>query len=77
MYLSTPVSKLNTDPLMCWEELKPMYPSIYKLATKYLSGVCASVPSERLFLCQQHHFKNQESAKWEIGIKVNFFKQVR
>lgn len=77
MYLSTPVSTLNTDPLMCWEELKLMYPSIYKLATKYFSGVCTSVPSERLFLCQQYHIKNQKSTKWKIGIKVNFFKQVR
>jgi hypothetical protein len=51
MYLSTPVSQLKTDPLIIWEELKPMYPLIYKLATKYLSGVSTSVLSERLFSC--------------------------
>lgn len=51
MYLSTPVSQLKTDPLISWEELKPMYPLIYKLAMKYLPGVCTSVPSERLFSC--------------------------
>lgn len=51
MYLSTPVSQLKTDPLIAWEELKPMYPLIFKLATKYLSGVSTSVPSERLFSC--------------------------
>ncbi|KAL4122187.1 hypothetical protein QTP88_014561 [Uroleucon formosanum] len=51
MYLSTPVSQLKTDPLITWEELKPMYPLIHKLATKYLSGVSTSVPSERLFSC--------------------------
>ncbi|XP_025192186.1 zinc finger BED domain-containing protein 6-like [Melanaphis sacchari] len=45
MYLSTPVSPLKTDPLITWEELKPMYPLIHKLATKYLSGVSTSVPS--------------------------------
>jgi len=51
MYLSTPVSPLKTDPLITWEELKPMYPLIHKLATKYLSDVSTSVPSERLFSC--------------------------
>ncbi|XP_022164851.1 zinc finger BED domain-containing protein 4-like [Myzus persicae] len=51
IYLSTPVSPLKTDPLITWEELKPMYPLIHKLATKYLSGVSTSVPSERLFSC--------------------------
>ena len=51
MYLSTPVSSLKTDPLISWEELKPLYPFIYNLALKYLSGVCTSVPSERLFSC--------------------------
>jgi len=49
MYLSTPLSQLNTDTLRLWEELKPLYPSIYKIATKYLSGVSTSVPCERLF----------------------------
>ncbi|KAL5237014.1 hypothetical protein ACI65C_004424 [Semiaphis heraclei] len=56
MYLSTPVSPLKTDPLITWEELKPMYPLIHKLATKYLSGVSTSVPSERLFSCASNTF---------------------
>lgn len=51
MYLSTPASQLKTDPLITWEEFKPMYPLIYKLATKYLSGVSTSVLSERFFYC--------------------------
>ena len=51
MYLSTPVSQLKADPLITWEELKPMYPLIFKLATKYVSGVSTSLPSERLFSC--------------------------
>jgi len=49
MYLSTPVCQLNTDPLILWEEFEPLYPSIHKIATKYLSGVSTSVPRERLF----------------------------
>lgn len=77
MYLSTPVSKLNTDPLMCWEELKPMYPSIHKLATKYLSGVCTSVPSERLFSCASNTIsKTRNRLSGKLASKLIFLNKL-
>lgn len=77
MYLSTPVSTLNTDPLMCWEELKPMYPSIYKLATKYLSGVCTSVPSERLFSCASNTIsKTRNRLSGKLASKLIFLNKL-
>ncbi|CAI6365659.1 unnamed protein product [Macrosiphum euphorbiae] len=61
MYLSTPVSSLKTDPLISWEELKPLYPFIYNLALKYLSGVCTSVPSEGFFLVLATPYQKEET----------------
>lgn len=49
MYLKQGVSPLKSDPIKMWEELKLIYPTMYKLAIKYLSVVATSVPSERLF----------------------------
>lgn len=48
-YLSVPVRSLKEDPLEIWNEMKMVYPNLYKLSQKYISVVATSVPSERLF----------------------------
>ncbi|XP_030750852.1 zinc finger BED domain-containing protein 4-like [Sitophilus oryzae] len=48
-YLSVPVRSLKEDPQEIWDEMKTVYPNLYKLAQKYISVVATSVPSERLF----------------------------
>lgn len=48
-YLSTQVSPLSLDPLKQWEDMKVVFPKLYKLAREFLSIPATSVPSERLF----------------------------
>lgn len=48
-YLSAQVSPLCLDPLKQWEDMKVVFPKLYKLAREYLSIPATSVPSERLF----------------------------
>ncbi|XP_026471060.1 zinc finger BED domain-containing protein 1-like [Ctenocephalides felis] len=48
-YLSTQVSPLSLNPLKQWEDLKVVFPKLYKLAREFLSIPATSVPSERLF----------------------------
>lgn len=48
-YLNQPVISRHENPLRHWKSIKSAYPSLYKLAMKYLSIVATSVPSERLF----------------------------
>jgi len=48
-YLNQPVISRYENPLKHWNTVKSAYPSLYKLAMKYLSVVATSVPSERLF----------------------------
>ncbi|CAG9862308.1 unnamed protein product [Phyllotreta striolata] len=48
-YLSIPVRNLKDNPLEIWEEMKLVYPNLFKLAQKYLGILATSVPSERLF----------------------------
>lgn len=49
LYLATPVSPLTTNPLEQWEDMKLVFPQLYKLAHEYLLIPATSVPSERLF----------------------------
>ncbi|KZC13879.1 Zinc finger BED domain-containing protein 1, partial [Dufourea novaeangliae] len=48
-YLSSPVSVLHSSPLEEWEDIKTMYPLLYKQARTVLVVVASSVPCERLF----------------------------
>lgn len=49
IYLANPVCALKSNPLEEWEDLKPVFPTIYKQARIYLNIVGTSVPCERLF----------------------------
>lgn len=49
VYLANPVSPLNTDPIILWDEMKSVFPSLYILALKYVIIPATSVPAERLF----------------------------
>ncbi|KAK9680568.1 hAT family C-terminal dimerization region [Popillia japonica] len=49
-YLSVPVRNLKDDLLDTWNEMKVVYPNLFKLAAKYSCVVATSVPSERIFL---------------------------
>jgi hypothetical protein len=48
-YLQCPLCKFEDNPFMQWENMKGIYPTLAKLAPRYLSIVATSVPSERLF----------------------------
>lgn len=49
LYLSNPVSPLNSNPLELWEEMKTVFPMLYKQSRISFTMVATSVPSERLF----------------------------
>ncbi|CAG9562811.1 unnamed protein product [Danaus chrysippus] len=49
IYLANPVCALKANPLEEWEDLKPVFPALYKQARIYLNVVSTSVPCERLF----------------------------
>lgn len=49
LYLSNPVSPLKSNPLDVWEEMKSVFPSLFKEARKHLVIMGTSVPCERLF----------------------------
>lgn len=49
-YLNQSPVLRSTDPFKHWQTLKPAYPMLFVVATKYLSVVATSVPSERIFL---------------------------
>lgn len=48
-YLDMSVASLNQDPLIIWEDMKNVYPNLFKLAEKVFTIPATSVPSERLF----------------------------
>lgn len=48
-YLNQSVIPRTEDPLKYWQKLRLAYPSLNKIAMRYLSIVGTSVPSERLF----------------------------
>ncbi|XP_070527717.1 E3 SUMO-protein ligase ZBED1-like [Cardiocondyla obscurior] len=49
IYLGNPVVFLSTNPIVVWEEMRNVFPSLYKLARKYLLIPATSVSAERLF----------------------------
>lgn len=49
LYLANPVSPLKSNPLEQWEEMKTVFPGLYKQARQYLLNMATSVPCERLF----------------------------
>ncbi|CAK1599136.1 unnamed protein product [Parnassius mnemosyne] len=49
VYLTSPVGRLNDNPLEIWKDYKIQFPILHKIAFKYLTMVGTSVPSERLF----------------------------
>uniref|UniRef100_A0A1X7TCX8 HAT C-terminal dimerisation domain-containing protein n=1 Tax=Amphimedon queenslandica TaxID=400682 RepID=A0A1X7TCX8_AMPQE len=48
-YLKVKILDRNEDPIVWWSEHEAAYPSLHKLAMKYLSIPGTSVPAERLF----------------------------
>lgn len=48
-YLNNPTSPLKTDPLKEWDDMKNIFPGLYKNARVVLMFVATSVPCERLF----------------------------
>ncbi|XP_064214563.1 uncharacterized protein LOC135266995 [Tribolium castaneum] len=48
-YLNLPVRNLTEHPLIIWEEMKIIYPTLYKIANKFLLASATSISSERLF----------------------------
>lgn len=49
IYLANPVCTIKANPLEEWEDLKPVFPTLYKQARTFLHIVGTSVPCERLF----------------------------
>lgn len=49
LYLSNPVVSLKSNPFAEWDEMKFVFPCLYKYALQYLIVVATSVPSECLF----------------------------
>lgn len=49
LYLSNPVSPLKSNPLELWEDMKTVFPMLYKQSQISFTMVATSVPSERLF----------------------------
>lgn len=50
-YLSLPSVGLNCNPLQWWKIFHSEFPTLAKLAMKYLCVQGTSVPSERIFSC--------------------------
>lgn len=48
-YLKSPLQPLNVNPLDWWKSNSHVYPRLHQIATKYLTVVATSVPSESLF----------------------------
>ncbi|KAI5695845.1 hypothetical protein M8J76_001754 [Diaphorina citri] len=50
-YLASPVQPLNQSqcPISAWDDMKSVYPNLYRLSRKYIHLIGTSVPSERLF----------------------------
>lgn len=48
-YLNQPVIQLNEDPIKYWQRQKLLYPTLSRVAERFLCMVATSVPSERLF----------------------------
>ncbi|KAL4141536.1 hypothetical protein QTP88_004161 [Uroleucon formosanum] len=49
LYLSNPLSPLKSNPLELWEDMKTVFPMLYKQSRISFTMVETSVPSERLF----------------------------
>ena len=47
--IKTPQALPETDPLQWWIDHKSRFPTVFKIARKYLNIPATSVPSERLF----------------------------
>lgn len=49
LYLANPLTPLKSNPLQQWEDMKTVFPRLYKQARQYLLTMATSVPCERLF----------------------------
>lgn len=48
-FVSSPVTTIKADPIEIWDDMRTVFPCLYRLAMKHLPIVATSVPSERLF----------------------------
>ena len=60
LYFNEPNLSRKDNPLMWWKDYENKYPSIAKLALKYLCISATSVPSERLFQRQEKLFQKKK-----------------
>ena len=49
LYIKSPVTPLKSNPLDTWEDLREVFPGLYKEFRKHAMIVASSVPAERLF----------------------------
>lgn len=49
LFLANPVSSIKSNPLELWEDMKHVFPGLYKQARTHLVSMATSVPCERLF----------------------------
>lgn len=67
LYLSNPVVSLKSNPFAEWDDMKFVFPCLYKYAQQYLIVVATSVPSECLFSkagATMSHTRNRLSPKY-------------
>lgn len=73
-YLSLPSVGLNCNPLQWWRMFCPEFPTLSKLAKKYLSIQATSVPCERVFSCASNDHRSSlspEHAEELIFLSMN------
>lgn len=61
-YLSLPNVGLNCNPLQWWRMFCPEFPTLSKLAKKYLCIQATSVPCERVFSCASNVISDHRSS---------------
>ncbi|KAL0818783.1 hypothetical protein ABMA28_008110 [Loxostege sticticalis] len=71
LYLSNPVVSLKSNPFAEWDDMKLVFPCLYKYAQQYLIVVATSVPSECLFSkagATMTQIRNRLSSKYLVQL---------
>lgn len=76
-YLKSPVADLKQDPLCLWKGLESTYPTLKKIAVKYLCCTATSTASERLFSkAGQLLYQQRNRLKGKFLAKLIFLQSV-